>query len=71
MATDRIIINLSQSVFVAAIPPERVGNAINTFYIGMGIMILGLLPTALINKKYVYNRQLYDSQKEDKEYSHK
>lgn len=62
VAADRIIMNLSSLVFLAAIPPERVGGAKNTFYIGLVVMVLGCVPTALIKDRFRYLRLAYDAQ---------
>lgn len=62
VATDRFVINLSSLIFLSAIPPERVGSAQTLFYIGLAIMAVGCLPTALIRKRYNYQRLRYDKQ---------
>jgi hypothetical protein len=60
VGTDRITINLSSLIFLAAIPPERVGGSLNMYYIGCGIMAVGLLPALLIRDKYNYKRVAFD-----------
>lgn len=65
VATDRVIINLSSFIFLSAIPPERVGGARNLFFIGSGIMVLGLIPTGFISNKYDYKRLSYDEAERD------
>ena len=60
MATDRVVLNLSSLIFLAAIPPERVGGADRMFYIGAAIMIVGCVPTAIIRDRYRYRRLEYD-----------
>ena len=53
-------LNLSGLIFLAAIPPERVGGSLNMYYIGCGIMAVGLLPALLIRDKYNYKRVAFD-----------
>jgi hypothetical protein len=60
VGTDRITINLSGLIFLAAIPPERVGGSLNMYYIGCGSMAVGLLPALLIRDKYNYKRVAFD-----------
>jgi hypothetical protein len=60
VGTDRIIINLSGLVFLASIPPERVGGSLNMYLIGCGIMAIGLLPALWIRDKYNYKRVAFD-----------
>ncbi|CAK8998281.1 Golgin subfamily A member 5 (Golgin-84), partial [Durusdinium trenchii] len=61
VGTDRIIFQLSRVVFVSAIPPERVGGALNTFIIGSVIMCVGCIPVLLIKDKRAYARLAYDN----------
>lgn len=60
MAVDRVLVNLSSLIFIAAIPPERVRGADRTFYIGIAVMIVGCIPTAVIRDKFRYLRLIYD-----------
>mmetsp|Transcript_10114 Transcript_10114/g.17804 ORF Transcript_10114/g.17804 Transcript_10114/m.17804 type:complete len:527 (+) Transcript_10114:114-1694(+) len=60
VGTDRIVINLSAIIFVALIPPERVGGGLYTFIYGSFIMAAGCLPTALIRQKYRYKRNKFE-----------
>ena len=53
---DRIIINLSSTIFIALIPPERTGSPMNTFLIGAVIMLVGCVPVAIIKHKHSYLR---------------
>lgn len=62
VAADRVVINLSSLVFLAAIPPERVGGSRNTFYISLAVMALGCVPTAIIKDRFRYLRLAYNIQ---------
>ena len=64
VASDRVVINLSSLVFLAAIPPERFSRgAIVTFYIGLAVMAIGCVPTAIIRDKFRYKRLAFDTVK--------
>ncbi len=64
VASDRVVINLSSLVFLAAIPPERFSKgAIVTFYIGLAVMAVGCIPTAIIGDKFRYKRLAFDTAK--------
>lgn len=63
VAADRVFIYRSSLVFLAAIPPERVGGARSTFYIGLAVTALGCVPTAVIQDRFRYLGLAYDLRK--------
>lgn len=69
IAIDRTIINLSATIFLAAIPPERyTGNLISgrqfTFSVGAIFMGLGTLLALTIPNKRLYLRKQYEEENE-------
>ena len=69
VAVDRVIINLSSLIFVAAIPPERfsgerISGRLFTFLVGGFFMMIGVILVLTIRNKRAYLRIEYEKQKE-------
>lgn len=61
LATDRILTNLANIVFIALLAPERYSSTKIVFFIGLPFMAIGTLLTLLIPNRYKYKRHLHET----------